>query len=126
MTIFDQLRERSKKLSNGYQILKDWIGDGGHIVDRELSQGRADTCLKCPKHSKDWGLVEGVADVIRKHLELKNHLQIRVDREKQLHICEVCSCALRLKVHLPLSRCLLDPQERAHYPPSCWLITETQ
>lgn len=126
MNVFQQLLARSKELAHGYDTLREWIGDGGHIVDRGLSQKRADTCLKCPKHSHGWGMVEGAIDAIRLHLELKNHLRIRVKGEKKLHVCEMCGCAMRLKVHLPIERVLIEPERRVDYPSDCWLITETQ
>lgn len=126
MNVFDDLAEKAKQITNGAQILRDWIGDGGHVVDRELAQHRADICLECPKHSSGWGLLEMAADAIKQQVEIKNHLQIRVEREKQLHVCEICGCAMRLKVHLPIGRISLQDDEKALYPSTCWLLQESK
>lgn len=126
MNVFDELAEKARRLTNGAQILADWIGDGGHVVDRELAQKRADICLTCPKHRVGWGLAEMAASVIKQQVELKNHLQIRVDGEKKLHVCEICGCAMALKIHLPIGRIRLQDEEKRLYPDTCWLLQESK
>jgi len=120
-----RLWDKVRKLVNGAQILSDWIGEGGHVVDKELAQQRADTCLKCPKHTKEWSLAEPVANAIKEQLEVKKHLSLRVQGEKSLHICSVCSCVCRLKVWLPIERVVPEASEMKDFPMTCWLRTET-
>jgi len=119
------LLEKAQKLAHGAATLAEWIGDGGHTVDRELAQGRADICLKCPKHNNNFSWAEPVANAIKRQMELKNHLMLRVNGERQLHVCGVCECPMRLKIWLPLRRVLPELHEINDYDPSCWLLNET-
>lgn len=118
--------ERASQLISGAKTLTDWLGAGGMPVGNELAQSRADVCLKCPMNVKDWDMIESIADAIKKQVELKNHLNLRVDGEKSLHICSACGCVMRLKVHVPLRLCLPEANERDKYHPSCWILSESK
>ena len=118
------LLETARQYVNGVSILKDWLDAGGITVDKELAQSRANICLKCPKHNDNWSIVESVAVEIRKQVGLKNHLNLKISGEKQLHICGACQCVLKLKVWLPLANILPEPEERDKFDKSCWLLLE--
>lgn len=118
------LLERAQQMVNGAVILRDWLGSGGHTVEHNLAQKRADTCLKCPMNSSTFSLVEAAAAAIKQQVEMKNHLQLRVNGEKGLHICQACGCAMRLKVWLPIERIMPEPSEREKFHELCWLRSE--
>lgn len=116
------LLERVNQITNGAKVLTDWLGQGGITVATEVAQDRADICLKCPKHVKDWPVLEHAADAVRHQVELKNHLKLHVHGEKSLHFCAGCGCVLRLKIWLPLNLILPEPEEKAKFDPNCWLL----
>jgi hypothetical protein len=118
--------ERVSQIANGAKVLSGWLGSGGIPVDKELAQSRAKICLTCPKNVKDWQFLESVAGAIKQQVALKNHLLLRVAGEKQLHTCQVCSCVIKLKVHVPIEMIKPDENERQKFPAFCWLITETK
>lgn len=122
MRLFDKV----KNIVNGARILSDWIGHGGHVVDKETAQQRADICLKCPEHTGEWSFAEPVANAIKEQLELKKHLSLRVNGEKSLHVCSVCTCVCRLKIWLPIENIALEPEEQDAYPSTCWLRNESR
>lgn len=119
------LLDRAKHIANGIATLTEWLGSGAVTVDPDMAQRRADTCLKCPKHTTTFVPTEAGAAVIKRQLELKKHLQLRVQGEKSLHTCDVCGCAMRLKIWLPITEIKPQPDERNQFPPNCWLLTET-
>ncbi len=107
--------------------LTDWLGSGGHPVTAELAQNRADICLKCPENKPDSALTEAVGDAIKNVLALKNKMNLRVNGEKRLHQCAICTCALRLKIWTPIEviRKHMDAGEIQRYPAEwCWQIKE--
>lgn len=116
------LLERAGQYANGIQILRDWLGSGGIAVEPSRSQGRANICLACPCNDAGFSVAESVATAIRNHVELKNKLELRVDGEKSLHTCQICQCALRLKVHVPMAviRGHMTPDELGKFPDHCW------
>jgi hypothetical protein len=118
------LLEHAAQLKNGIKTLKEWLGDGAKTVSTDQAQLRANVCLQCPKHSTTAFLEEITAGAIKRQVELKNHLQLRVYGEKSLHVCEVCGCAMKLKVWLPLETILPDEEEKAKFDPRCWLLRE--
>lgn len=120
------LIERAERLNDGIQTLRDWLGDGAQTVSHDHAQLRASRCLQCPKHSETAYIKEAIAGEIKRQVELKNHLELRVFGEKRLHVCEACGCAMKLKVWLPLERILPDEDEKAKLDPQCWILKEMQ
>lgn len=118
------LLDRASQIVNGAKVLAEWIGGGGVTVDKEIAQSRADICLKCPKHVKEWQFLESTADAIKRQVEIKNHLQLRVKGEKNLHFCAGCGCVCRLKIWLPLEKVLPEASERGNFDERCWLLTK--
>lgn len=117
------------KYWNGASILKDWLGEGGLPVHAGLSASRAAVCEICPKnqHPRWWEkAAEEAAETIRIYLEVKHSLNLSVPREEDLHMCVVCKCCTRLKVHTPLNHILAHtaPETLAALPDHCWIKTE--
>lgn len=96
------LFERVKSIPRGVEVIKDWLSEDGIPVSQELAQERASVCLKCPNNVRGSALTAVVAEAVRRHVEVKNHLGLRVTGEKNLGECSVCLCQLRLKIWVPM------------------------
>lgn len=112
--------------SNGVGILREWLGHGATPVEQELAQSRADVCIECPLNKSGFMPTEAMAAAIKRQVELKSHLKLRVTGEKKLHACESCSCALKLKVWIPIDLITPDEELRARLHPLCWLLSESK
>lgn len=114
--------QRAMAYKDGMRILLEWTATSGELVDREVAQRRADICARCPLNVKDWQVTEAVADAIRSHVGLKQHLGLTLANEDELHTCSACGCVNRLKVWLPEQ--FIQPNEdmRARLHKDCWLI----
>ena len=119
MILLDQV----KMYADGVKTLTAWLGSGAVTVDGHTSQGRADACLKCPMNV-EVTLIESIADAIKRQVELKNKLGLRVNGEKSLHTCSGCGCALRLKIHVPLESLGVDESEMDKFDRLCWMRKE--
>lgn len=122
MNLLDQISH----IRDGATIIADWLGDGGQTVDLETAQRRADVCLKCPKHGPGSPFTEAAALAVKKTLELKNKLNLRVKGEKQLQTCQACNCVMRLKIWMPEGRVqqVTDSESFELMPGNCWVRTE--
>lgn len=118
------LTEKAKQFRDGILVLSEWLGSGARTVHPDLAQARADICLSCPMNIPVGKLTSNVALAIRKQVELKNNLQLRVKGEKSLMQCKGCGCILRLKVHVPIENLGLDEIELQKYPEHCWMRKE--
>lgn len=117
------LLERARQLKNGTKILTDWLGDGAVVVSQSDAQARADVCLKCPMNESGFKIAGAVASEIKRQVEVKNRLMLRVDGEKSLHTCKACGCALRLKIWLPDQKIISGENEQSlfKYHEDCWV-----
>lgn len=113
---------------NFYRLRASWLGDGGKPVVPDLAQKRADICLTCPNNQEKpiYEMFAGaVAHTVIQQLNLKDEMGLRVRREECLHVCSICICILRLKIHVPL-RYISESGIPDGLPPFCWQITEQQ
>lgn len=124
--------DKAQNLAVGAQIIKDWLGDGGTTVDQTLAQERADVCtgritgVACPMNKIGFSFGGEAGKLIRKMVEIKNGLDIRVHGEKTLGVCDACSCDLKTKVHVPMEylQSHTPEAEAKEFPPICWQRTE--
>jgi len=120
--------QKIEQYVEGVEVLRDWLGHGGVPVDREISQARANVCLKCVHNSLGNWPTKIIASAIKKHVELKNKMKMRVSGEKALKSCQICLCELRLKVHVPIGmiRKQMNEGELERFPDWCWQKKETE
>lgn len=118
------LLDRAKKLAEGAQIISEWLGSGAVTVLPNMAQRRANTCIACPMNIKGGVVTEAVALAVKRQVELKNKLNLRVDGEKKLGRCSACLCESRLKIWIPLQRILPDADELPKFSENCWLRNE--
>lgn len=115
--------------------LRDWVGDGD-VVHQMVSEFRAQRCItgnngkKCPhnrkpkwweKHTKN-----PIAQAMKRQLELKNNMRVTVAGEDDLHLCDICGCCLKLKVHAPKDHLkkIMSKRMLNKTPRWCWLRKE--
>lgn len=120
-----------QKAIDFWHLRNAWLGDKGEPVSRELAENRANTCLECPKHDKHpfWELLSGLVVMeTRRQLEVKRSLNLQVENEENLHVCNVCWCVLKLKVWCPLKHVLntTDAKTKDSFPPNCWIVQESR
>lgn len=133
MNIWDKV----KNYANGGRILKDWLGEGGVVVEQEKAQARANICLNgardehgkprmCPNNVKSGLLPKAVAWAVHEELQLKNELQLRVDGEKALGKCSICDCQNRLKIWREIDKIRAEETEESlrKFPDWCWIRNE--
>lgn len=123
------LLERVKSIDRGIEVITDWLGEGGETVSQELAQKRALICMQCPMNRPGSMMVEAVASAIRRHIEVKNDLGVRVSGEENLHECAICLCCLKLKVHVPIEvirRHMFENEEEKFLEANaeCWQVNE--
>lgn len=110
-----------------YEARQDWLGEGDAATP-EVAQARANTCLACPKHvikPLQELLTASVAGYVRRQLELKTHLKMRVEHEEELHTCGICECWMPLKVWLNIERARGVTPDWQQFPANCWLHQQT-
>ena len=115
--LLDQVRH----IPDGAKHIKDWLGSGGQVVSYQEAQGRANTCLTCAKNKKGFQVTSVVAMAIKKHLEIKNSMKLRVNGEKRLGACEACGCQLRLLIWQTQDRIRMQ-SEGEELPEFCWKL----
>lgn len=120
---------RASQLANGVEVIREWLGEDGMVVDQDTAQHRANTCIKnkCPANITGFSVATWVAKVIRRHLEVKNQTGLRVHGEKQLHTCKECGCVLRLLIWEPQDRVTrhLSDLEKTKLPDYCWKLEKS-
>lgn len=110
--------------------LTEWLGKGGRPVPRMTAELRGLCCSTCPENREAlwWERMykDPIAAVIRKHLEFKHGLGLKVSMEQDLKMCRVCGCCARLKVWVPKEhlQASLTPAELSKFPAWCWITRE--
>lgn len=114
--------ERAKQLARGVEVIHEWLGEGGSVATYPEAQSRAITCLKCPQNVKGWTVAQPVAMAIKRHLEVKNALNLSVQGERKLGTCGVCGCFLRLSIWESGDRIKkhMTEEEIRNSPDNCW------
>ena len=100
-----RLTELVKRFHQGTQILREWLGNDAVPVEQEKAEARASVCVHCPKNYKArwWeSAVGAIADAIRRQIEVKNKISMKVSVENEIGMCRCCGCALPLKVFVPI------------------------
>lgn len=119
-------------LAHGALALVEFLGPNQQPVDRFLAQQRADICFKCPKNKSAKGWVETIskaaAKATKSYFKLARKMNLTVDGEERLGICQGCSCPLKLKVHIPIQH-IADftyDEVLADLDRDCWIPDEMQ
>lgn len=114
----------------GAAMMTDWLGDGGIPVPQSKADERASACLVCPKNVDPtwWERMtkDPIADVIRHQLEIKNSMEMRVEGEAFMGMCQPCGCCTRLKVWVPIKHVKAHTAQDVleSFPAFCWQLNE--
>ncbi len=133
-----KLTEMFGRYHRATRVLRDWIGNDGIPIEQEKAESRAAICLHCPANSpaRWWEKAANmIADAIRKQLEVKNKMGLRLSTEDKVGMCRACGCCIRLKVWVPIEhiRAHVTSRDRegfqnasANHPRGlrCWIENE--
>jgi len=109
--------------NQGRKILHDWLGENGVPVPLEEAQSRANVCIRCPHNYKGswlWNMATSIA--IGSQMRLREVMDIHLENESELEVCDLCGCKLKLKVHTPFKHIYQHTSDQMfeRYPQFCW------
>lgn len=99
-------------------VAKRHIDNGGKVVSKEEAERRAAICVNCPKNAPLKGVCNFCAGLMTWAVRLAGNLN--TSKDEDLHQCQICSCQLRLAVHIPLDVMLGERFDASNYPNFCW------
>lgn len=119
-----------QNVAAGSEALVEWIGSGAEAVSKVTSNQRAETCSKCPFNGRG-GLERfftlPVSNAIRAAYNQLRDWRLSTSFDDKLGVCEICSCPLPLKVHVPLNliKKRIPEATFAALPDHCWMKRES-
>lgn len=124
------------KLASGALTLAEMLGPSATPVDRGLAEQRAMVCAGKPgekpcKFNAPGDLTSiftiPAARMIQKGLEILKKQKLTTTRDEQLNVCELCSCPLRLKIHVPIGIIMgkIPSDVFEKLPGFCWIKKES-
>lgn len=108
--------------------MKEWLGEGGCPVSSETAASRAIQCRGCVFNQRGSGYTDFAAGTLKRHLEAKMKARLSVLKEEELHTCQICSCYLPLKIHVPYKHIRSFQREDVRQAiikgkPDCWQLS---
>lgn len=118
--------DRVENAGAGIGLVIEWLGHGLNPVAQGLADRRASICAACPENGRPDFLqrLEGwIGSGVKDLLTLKNDLALQTPLDAALHHCQVCDCALKLKVWTPLEEVLAHTRAELmpRFPELCWI-----
>jgi hypothetical protein len=119
-----------KRSTAGIKLVVDWLGSGLKPVPINIAERRAAICLKCPlnQESNFWQRIGAVAaQQVKKLLEVRNDLNLRLANEDKLFSCQACDCWINLKAFSNLDHIIEHTSEEVwqRLDPNCWMLSES-
>lgn len=123
------LRGQAANVAAGANVLVEWIASGAEAVDQALAHGRAGICAQCPQNKTGDMLsffTKPVSEAIRAALNTRNAWKLETIHDRDLGVCAVCNCPLKLKVHVPIAKikARLGAETLNALPGNCWIPKE--
>jgi hypothetical protein len=123
---FDKITRFWRDFRSFRSTMKEWLGEGGRPVSPQIAGFRAAQCRQCV-FNQHGGYVDFAAGTLKRHLEAKMKARLSVLKEEELHTCQICSCYLPLKIHVPHVYIRQNQQESVRQAimkdmPSCWQL----
>ncbi len=111
----------------GTRTIGAWLLAGAPMVEQQVADARARTCVGCPQNDEPQGCSTCNAKDMRNLVE-KLVGKRRTVVDDYLKSCRVCTCLLKAKVWFPLDRLLpyMLPEQISRLPSNCWLVTEKE
>jgi len=136
MSVVTQIILELRQTTQGAKVLNDWLGEGGAPVPLHQAEQRSGECLygnngkPCPHNRapKWWERMfkDPIAHEIRKQLEIKNQIGLKLSKEDDLHMCDQCGCCISLKAHVPIKHIKAHHNPDHAYPDWCWIKKEME
>lgn len=114
-----------KSVKDFVAFLLNWRKSGGELVDQNTATIRASICVGCHNNVPSSEVRKaccggGAAANAALWAARKIIIQTKsTSYDKQLFVCALCSCDLKIKVWIPNS-VLLAPEDANAYPTFCW------
>jgi hypothetical protein len=107
----------------GIGLLKDAFGPTLKTVPSATSEARSKICAECPENKLGNVLVHAAGSALKMLLEARDSMKLKTSNDDQLHDCAVCSCNLKVKVHVVLPYILekTTPEVMQRFPENCWI-----
>jgi hypothetical protein len=127
------LGETLSNLVSGAATILDWHHQGFKAVAAPVAQNRCNVCTHadngnpCPFNKKvGYTLPPFAALILKKQLERKNEMALKLEGETGIGVCMVCNCILALKVWSPKELLLSQMSDElmmkfGNEAPWCWV-----
>lgn len=122
---------KAKNIWAGLRTVGEWIDANGPTVSQEQAEARAAVCVACPLNGAgtfDKWFVAPAAAAIKRQVEKLQARSISTSQDEKLGICEGCTCAMKVKVWVPvefikahMTDATMDALRKA---PACWQVAE--
>lgn len=131
-------KKSARYLANGAQALIEFLGPEQEPVALEIATRRAAICLgseerkPCPLNlpAKGWKktISKLALKATRAYFHIKDALELRVEGEEKLGICDACWCPLKLKIWMPIKHIIDHTPEEvlADLHKDCWIRSEME
>jgi hypothetical protein len=120
-----------KNIWSGLRTIGEWLDANGPVVDQQLADARAATCVACPLNGQgEFGkwFVAPAAAAIKRQVEKIQGRGLKTASDEKLGVCEGCTCAMKVKCWVPIgfiqrhtSDETMDALRKGN---NCWQIRE--
>lgn len=127
LTISEQMSHSFHAVLQGTATLVSWVAGGSERVSQEQAELRAKVCVGCEHNLPPVGCtgcnIGALQNLVNKIVGGR-----KTSVDEQLKACNVCSCGLRAKVHLPHATIWphMSEKQRSRLPDFCWLKLEAK
>lgn len=115
-----------QSVSQFVDFLKEWVNSGGQLVDQNTANTRAEICAGCHNNLASTevrktccggGAASNAALWVARHMIIQNKT---TPMDKQLLVCGLCGCDLKIKVWAPLQALKQTKEDANAWPTFCW------
>ena len=122
------VKKRNDKLKivfHGAAAIAEWLGANEEPVANSVAELRAAVCASCEHNQRGKGWKTILRKLSKKAREIKaarSDLELRTALDGELGVCEICHCALVLKVWVKLDfiEATTDEETWKQFPEWCW------
>lgn len=125
-------KKSARYLANGAEAWIEFLGPEQEPVALEIATRRASVCAKCPLNRPAKGWIDTIstaaAKATKEYFHIRDALELRVEGEEKLGICDACWCPLKLKIWMPIKHIIDHTPEEvlADLHKDCWIRSEME